>query len=104
MCSRYTVSANEQEAKRQGVQIHVEVYGAVRGVSIHPADRAPILIPDVEKGCRMVVMRWGWTLLHTKSPLIIARSESIRELPTFRPYLNQRCCIIANGFLAGDVF
>jgi putative SOS response-associated peptidase YedK len=43
-------------------------------------------------------MSWGWRVPWDKQPLINARSVNITQLPTFKPHLQNRCLILADGF------
>ena len=39
-----------------------------------------------------------WRVPWDKQPLINAKSETIAQLPTFKPHLQNRCLILADGF------
>ena len=43
-------------------------------------------------------MRWGWKVPWDKKPLVNARSETIAQLAAFKPHLQNRCLILADGF------
>jgi putative SOS response-associated peptidase YedK len=43
-------------------------------------------------------MSWGWRVQWDKNPIINAKSETITQLPTFKPHLQNRCLILADGF------
>ena len=73
------------------------MFGCVPRGDIRPTDLAPIIVPDEDSfSCRE--MRWGWRVPWDKSPLINAKSETLTTLPTFKPHLNNRCLILADGF------
>src|ERR1017187_10208654 len=43
-------------------------------------------------------MSWGWRVPWDKKPLINAKSETITQLTTFKPHLQNHCLILADGF------
>jgi hypothetical protein len=43
-------------------------------------------------------MRWGWAVPWDKSPLINAKSETVTTLATFKPHLDNRFLLLADGF------
>ena len=43
-------------------------------------------------------MRWGWGVPWDQSPLINAKSETVSTLDTFKPHLQHRCLLLADGF------
>jgi putative SOS response-associated peptidase YedK len=73
------------------------VFGFVPPGDIRPTDLGPVIIPEHEGfACRQ--MSWGWRVPWDKKPLINAKSETITQLPTFKPHLQNRCLILADGF------
>ena len=94
MCSRYTY--NQDEAKLK-LRDQILVFGFVPRGDIRPTDLGPVIIPEHEGfACRQ--MSWGWRVPWDKKPLINAKSETITQLPTFKPHLQNRCLILADGF------
>jgi len=73
------------------------MFGRVPKSDIRPTDIGHVIIPEHESfACRE--MKWGWRVPWDKSPLINAKSETITSLPTFKPHLDHRCLIVADGF------
>jgi putative SOS response-associated peptidase YedK len=99
VCSRYTYKKDEARIK---LREKIEVFGCVPRGDIRPTDLAPVILPDEDSfSCRE--MRWGWRVSWDKSPLINAKSETLTTLPTFKPHLNNRCLILADGFFEKGV-
>jgi len=94
MCSRYTYNKDEAKFK---LREQLLVLGRVPKSDIRPTDVGPVIIPEHESfACRE--MRWGWRVPWDKKPLINAKSETITSLPTWKPHLEHRCLILADGF------
>ena len=94
MCSKYTVKKNEARIKMREKQL---VFGMLPRGDIRPTDLGPVIIPEHDDFvCRQ--MAWGWRVPWDKQPLINAKSETITQLPTFKPHLQNRCLILADGF------
>lgn len=94
MCSRYTY--NKDEAKFR-LRDKILVLGRVPKSDIRPTDIGPVILPEYDGfACRL--MSWGWRVPWDKSPLINAKSETLTTLPTFKPHLEHRCLILADGF------
>lgn len=94
MCSRYTYNRDDAKIKRRE---KIEVYGCVPRANIRPTDLGPVIIPEHESYvCRE--MNWGWRVSWDKQPLINAKSETLLSLPTFKPHLQNRCLLLADGF------
>jgi putative SOS response-associated peptidase YedK len=91
MCSRYTYNKDEAKLKLRN---KIEVFGCVPRGDIRPTDLGPVIIPEHEG----FEMTWGWRVPWDKKPLINAKSETITQLPTFKPQLQNRCLILADGF------
>ena len=59
----------------------------------------PTNVPlEEERKIICMEMRWGWKVPWDKSPLVNARSETITQVATFKPHLQNRCLILADGF------
>ena len=94
MCLRYTY--NKDEAKMK-LRDQILVFGFVPRGDIRPTDLGPGIIPEHDGfACRQ--MAWDWRVPWDKQPLINAKSETITQLPTFKPHLPYRCLILADGF------
>lgn len=111
MCSRYTYKKDEAKIK---LREKIEVFGCVPRGDIRPTDLAPVIVyrdeasaktdadnNDSRFSCRE--MRWGWRVPWDKKTLINAKSETLTNLPTFAPHLNNRCLILADGFFEKGV-
>jgi len=94
VCSTYTVKRDETKIR---LREKILIYGAVPRANIRPTDLAPIVIP-ADDDFYLAAMRWGWRVPWDKKPLINAKSETILNLPTFKPYLQNRCLLVADGF------
>ena len=94
MCFRYSAKKNEARIKAREKQF---VFGLVPRENILPTDLGPILLPEED---RLVYqeMRWGWTVPWAKTPLVNAKSETLTTLGTFKPHLQNRCLLLADGF------
>lgn len=96
MCARYSLT-------QEGISIligEIEIILAIGArYNIAPTQKAPVIVADAT-GTRAVDMNWGWQLrTQTGTKLLVnAKSETLSSLPTFRPYLGQRCLIPADGF------
>ena len=94
MCSRYTYNKDEAKLK---LRDQILVFGFVPRGDIRPTDLGPVIIPEHDGfACRQ--MSWGWRVPWDKQPLINAKSETFTQLPTFKPNLQKRCLILADGF------
>ena len=94
MCSRYTYNKNEAKLK---LRDQILVFGFVPRGDIRPTGLGPVIIPE-HGGFACRQMSWGWRVPWDKKPLINAKSETITQLPTFKPHLQNRCLILADGF------
>lgn len=75
----------------------IQVFGVVPRANLRPTDLGPVILPEYDGfACRE--LRWGWGVPWDKSPLINAKSETLSTLATFRPHLNERCLLLADGF------
>ena len=94
MCSRYSYTKDEAKLR---LRDKILVYGAVPRANIRPTDLGPVIVPEHDGfACRE--MRWGWSVPWDKSPLINAKSETLTTLATFKPHLDNRCLLLADGF------
>ena len=59
-----------------------------------PTDPVAVILPHRKAGIRS----WGLTIPGRTAPLINARAETLAQKPTFRPLMNRRCLIPANGW------
>lgn len=59
-----------------------------------PTDPIAAILPHRKAGIRF----WGLSVSGLNNPMINARAETLTEKPTFRPLLNCRCLIPANGW------
>ena len=91
MCARYTYT--KDEAKLRLLELLV-VFGRVPKDDIRPTDLGPVILPDFQG----LFLRWGWTVPWDKKPLINAKSETLTTLGTFKPHLQNRCLLLADGF------
>ena len=99
MCSRYTYNKDEAKLK---LRDQILVFGFVPHGDIRPTDLGPVIIPEHESfACWQ--MSWGWRVSWDKKPLINAKSETITRLTTFKPHLQNRCLILADGFFEKGV-
>ncbi len=99
MCANYTYQKNEAKLR---LRRKLEVFGAVPRANIRPTDLGPVIVPEFES-LACLEIRWGWTVTRDKQPVINARSETITQLPLFRPHLEQRCLLLADGFYEAGV-
>ena len=97
MCARYTYNKDEAMLR---LRRKLEASGLLPKADIRPTDLGPVVIPEFA-GAAVRELRWGWTVPWQKQPLINAKSETLTTLPTFRPHLNQRCLLLADGFYEG---
>lgn len=61
---------------------------------IRPTDIAPVIHKDHSSS----LQPWGFNVDWTKQPMINARSETLTEKPTFRPWLHSRCIVPASAY------
>ena len=99
MCTDYEGPKPEQKAEIER-KLRQEITGFVPRARIRPTDPAPILVPE-EDAYVCHEMHWGWDVPWQNGPLVNAKSETLTELPTFKPHLAQRCLILACSFKEG---
>lgn len=94
MCSRYTSSKGVARFDSKSGQF---VFEYKPRYNIAPTQLAPLIRME---GGRFTLahMTWGWRAPWNSQLLINAKSETIQTKPSFRPYLHQRCLVIADGF------
>ncbi len=94
MCARYSLT-------KEGITIligEIEIILAIGArYNIAPKQKVPVIVSERGQP-REVAMSWGWQTAYSDQPLINAKSETLASLPTFRPFLNQRCLVPADGF------
>lgn len=99
MCGRYFFKMKETLEEYHRLREKIEQYSIFdfQQGEIFPSQSSLILLPEKAEGYRPVVKNWG---IHGyKGNLLInARMEGIEEKYTFRPILQNRCVIVANGF------
>lgn len=94
MCSRYTSSKGTARFDSRSGQF---VFEYKPRFNLAPTQLAPLV--RLENGQPALAhMTWGWRAPWSSQLLINAKSETIRMKPSFRPYLHQRCLVIADGF------
>lgn len=95
MCGRFFMSFDDsdQSAAIQKKLYDKDLFEFAQG-EIFPSQNVVVLTADKGK-LDVDVMKWGF---NTKYKSINARSEGIENKWTFKPYLNNRCIVLANGF------
>ena len=92
MCSRYEIDIEWEEiVERFGLSGRPEHF---MGCEIRPTD--PALI--VKSGGVADLANWGIPAPWDDRPLINAREESLKNKPTFRPLLENRCLVPASAY------
>jgi putative SOS response-associated peptidase YedK len=99
MCAIYTYTKNEAKLK---LREKIEVFGAVPRAHIRPTDLGPAILPEYE-GVACRELAWGWSVPWDKKPFINAKSETLTTLALYRPHLEQRCLLLADGFYEDGV-
>jgi putative SOS response-associated peptidase YedK len=96
MCSRYELKA-EPKALARRFQLD-ETPPDLARAEVRPTDPAPIVVraPDGARVARRA--RFGLAVDWDKAPVINARAETLRQKPTFRPLLGNRCVIPASAY------
>lgn len=99
MCGRYFFKLEEnipEFAKLRRKLYDHDLFGFQEG-EIFPTQNVLVLVADGPNDYRPVIMKWG--IQGPRSNLLInARSERIYEKYIFRPMLQHRCAVVANGF------
>lgn len=99
MCAHYTYTKNEVKFR---LRESTETYGTVPRESVRPTAKGPVIVPEFQ-GFACHEFNWGWSVPWDRKPLINAKSETLIKLPTFKPHLEDRCLILADGFYEGGV-
>lgn len=99
MCGRYFFQMESDYIQVKILQAQLDAYKIeeFQQGEIFPTQRSLVLLPNKAQSYHPSVMTWGFHGYHNRL-LINARSEGIQEKSTFRPFLNNRCAIVANGF------
>jgi putative SOS response-associated peptidase YedK len=95
MCSRYELKARP-EALARCFRLAESPPDMARP-EVRPTDPAPIVVRD---GAARIARpaRFGLSVTWDKSPAINARAETLRQKPTFRPLLGNRCLVPASAY------
>jgi putative SOS response-associated peptidase YedK len=97
MCAIYTYNADEAKLK---LRDQILVFGALPHGEIRPTDLGPAILPEFQ-GLTCLELTWGWSVPWDKKPFINAKSETLTKLALYRPHLEQRCLLLADGFYEG---
>lgn len=99
MCGRYFFKMEEGLRSYYKLQSKLKQYAIndFQQGEIFPSQSSLLLLPEKDNEYYPMVKKWG---IHGyKGNLLInARMEGIADKYTFRPILNNRCAIVANGF------
>jgi len=91
MCARYSLTKEEITILMGEIEVIIKI-GA--RYNIAPTQRVPAIVHD-GKAPRATLMTWGWQ--RSQGGLLVnAKSETATQI--FRPFINQRCLIPADGF------
>lgn len=98
MCGRYFLKLDPSLLEGQRILEKVKQYNIYdfQEGEVFPSQKALVLLPH-ENTYIPSVQKWGMPG-YKGNLLINARSEGIHEKYTFRPLLQNRCVIVANGF------
>lgn len=101
MCGRYLfnpINGELDEYYKQAMQV-----APIEKGEIFPSQQVITLGSGEDQQIRLALTRWGFSRPNTKQLIINARSETIREKPTFAPsFVNKRCIIPMTGFYEWD--
>ncbi|MEQ8666245.1 MAG: SOS response-associated peptidase family protein [Rhodospirillales bacterium] len=92
MCSRFELNSTPRE-----IAARFDLFDApvlANRQEFRPTDRILVIDAPGQSGFRA----WGIPAPWDGSPIFNARSESVAEKPTFRPYLDGRCLIPASAW------
>jgi putative SOS response-associated peptidase YedK len=92
MCSRYELNSSAREIRLAFDLSEIPVLQ--NQPEIRPTDVAVLI--DQNKSALM--QPWGFKVDWTKQPMINARSETLTEKPTFKPWLQSRCIVPASAY------
>src|SRR5262245_37446443 len=100
MCGRFTISTRKEKVEDAFDGAAVDTWRPRYNVA--PTQNIPVMLNDDSR--RIIQARWGLIPTWAKdmaigNKMINARAETLHEKPTYkRPFLSQRCLIIADGF------
>lgn len=99
MCGRYFFQMENDHAAFQHLWDHWNhnAFDTFQQGEVFPTQQALVLLPNDHHDYSLAVMKWGFHGYQNRL-IINARSEGIQEKYTFRPFVNNRCVIVANGF------
>lgn len=99
MCGRYFFQIEDTLVQFQNLKTLLEEHQIVdfRQGEVFPSQDALVLCKSDTKRITPEVMKWGFDGIKGRR-LINARREGIEDKVTFRPILNNRCVVCANGF------
>lgn len=92
MCSRYELKSPARDLMTAFSLSEAPVLQ--NQSEIRPTDVAVLIHQDRSSNTQP----WGFQVDWTKQPMINARSETLNEKPTFRPWLQSRCVIPASAY------
>jgi putative SOS response-associated peptidase YedK len=96
MCGRYTINIGRQRFETV-YQIQAPLEFEPR-FNVAPTQAAPVIVQRQES-LEVSMMRWGFQRPNQPQPLINARGETIRQLPTFASsFRSRRCLVPATGW------
>lgn len=98
MCGRFHFGILPNEKGKQIKQRAEKLNLVYKQGEIFPSDNVLCIIPNESK-IDLSVMKWG---ISSKSLLINARVETIKDRPTYNSIMNNRCAVICNGFYEWD--
>lgn len=96
MCSRYEMKARPEALKRR-FRLRDAPPDLARA-EVRPTDPAPIIVHGGNGVRRARAAHFGLSVTWDKAPVINARAETLREKPTFRPLLANRCLVPASAY------
>lgn len=100
MCGRYTLAAGADELV-EAFDVPAPTFDLEPRYNIAPSQDAPVVAED-RRGRRIGLLRWGLVPGWAEEPgpgIVNARSESVRDKPSFREAFERRRCLVpADGF------
>ncbi len=96
MCGRYTINIGRKRFETV-YQVQAPLEFEPR-FNVAPTQTAPVIVQGQES-LETSMMRWGFQRPNQPQPLINARGETIRQLPTFASsFRSRRCLVPATGW------
>jgi putative SOS response-associated peptidase YedK len=96
MCGRYTINIGRRRFETV-YQVQAPLEFETR-YNVAPTQTAPIIVQGHE-ALEASMMRWGFQRPNQPQPLINARGETVRPLPTFASsFRSRRCLVPATGW------